>query len=120
MANGALRGAGAAWLGLIVLGTLTQSRGAGAVGGLLGAVDGIVRRALDPSVPAIPDHSKSGNTAIVDKNGNPTGGYLDDNGSYIPPGPEDAPNYDPFPGTPAGGHQALYAPGIPSTSTTTA
>jgi hypothetical protein len=64
-----LRGAGAAWLGLIVLQAFTTENGAGAVGGLLGAVDGLVRRVLDPGVPAIPDHSKdTGST--TDKDGN--------------------------------------------------
>jgi hypothetical protein len=111
-----LRGAAGAWLGLVVLQTFTTNNGAGAVSGLLGAVDGLVKRALDPSVPAIPDHSRSGNTATVGPDGKPDGGYLDGSGGYVPPGPEDAPNYDPFPGTPAGGHPALYVPGIPRTT----
>lgn len=115
-----LRGAAGAWMGLIVLQAATTSRGANTIGGLLGTVDGLVKRALDPTVPAIPDHSKSSNTAVVGPDGKPTGGYLDGDGGYIPPGPEDAPNYDPFPGTPPGGHPALYAPGIPRPTTRTA
>lgn len=56
MARGALRGAMTAWLGLIVLQTVTTT-GAGRVSGLIGSVDDLVKRAFDPSVPAIPDRS---------------------------------------------------------------
>lgn len=52
-----LRGAAAAWLGLVALQAVTTSRGANTVGGLLGTVDGLVKKALDPSVAAIPDRN---------------------------------------------------------------
>lgn len=56
-------------MGLIVLQAVTTKNGAGAVGGLLGVVDGLVKRALDPTVPAIPDHSRSA-AGTTDKDGN--------------------------------------------------
>lgn len=65
-----LRGAAAAWIGLVALQAFTTDRGAGAVGGLLGAVDGLVKRALDPSVPAIPDRSHGGVPGTKDGDGN--------------------------------------------------
>lgn len=53
----ALRGAVTAWLALIVLQTVSTSGGSGRLASLFGDIDNLVRRALDPSVPAIPDHS---------------------------------------------------------------
>lgn len=58
MARGALRGAGTAVLSLIVLQGLVSRGGSGRVAGLLADVNGLLVRALDPKVPAIPDHSK--------------------------------------------------------------
>jgi hypothetical protein len=69
MARGAVRGILAGAGGLIVLQMAVQTQGADAVGGLLGAAAGIVRRCLDPSVPAIPDHSKGSAAAGTTDNG---------------------------------------------------
>lgn len=66
------RGAAAAWLGLIALQAVTTRGGAGAVGGLMTTVDGLVKRALDPSVAAIPDHSAPKGTDDSDGNYHPT------------------------------------------------
>lgn len=61
MARGAVRGAMAAWLGLVALQTLTSGDSSGKVGGAFDWVASVFQRALDPSIPAIPDHSnKSG------------------------------------------------------------
>lgn len=103
MARGAFRGAAAAWLGLIALQTFTTKRGAGAVGGLIGTVDNLVKRALDPTVAAIPDHSTP--TGVVKPGTGPTPGdsspHLDSNGKLIPGDPNGAPGGFPttIPGT---------------------
>lgn len=67
MANGTLRGAGAAVFGLIVLQTVTTQRGAAGVGGILGWVDSVLRRALSPDVAAIPDfaNGKGNDNAVA-------------------------------------------------------
>lgn len=81
-----LRGAAAAWLGLITLQALTTDKGAGTVGGLVGTLDGLVKRALDPTVAAIPDHSTDAGS-VKDKDGNvhpKIPGYL---GGGVVPGP---------------------------------
>lgn len=71
MSKGALRGAIAGAGVLVVLESVVQVKGAQAVGGLLGAAAGIVRRCLDPTVAALPDHSKSAAPAgSTDANGN--------------------------------------------------
>lgn len=114
MARGMLRGAAAAWGGLIVLQALTQKNGADAVGGLMGAVDSIVKRALDPSVPLIPDHSTDGSTPTVGPDGKPDGGKIDGRGRYIPPTDSTIPQ----PNAPQS-HNEAYVPGIPSPTTTT-
>lgn len=59
MARGALRGAAGAWLGLIALQTLTTGQSSSKVGGAFDWVASVFSRALDPKVPAIPDHSKT-------------------------------------------------------------
>jgi hypothetical protein len=55
MARGVLRGAGVAWLGLIALQVATTDKGSAAVGGAFDVAGSLVKRALDPGVPAIPD-----------------------------------------------------------------
>jgi hypothetical protein len=55
MARGALRGALSAWLGLIALHAVVSKGGSGRIVEALGDVDRLLQRALDPSVPAIPD-----------------------------------------------------------------
>lgn len=50
-----LRGAVSAWLALIVLQTVSTKGGSGQLASLFSDVDQLVRRALDPNVPAIPD-----------------------------------------------------------------
>src|SRR5206468_1744130 len=57
VAGGAVRGFAAGALGLIALQTLTSDQYAGKAAGLIGTITGLVARALDPDVPAIPDHS---------------------------------------------------------------
>lgn len=54
MARHGVRGMVTAWLGLIVLQAVAAG-GSGKVAGFFGDVDRLVKRALDPSVPAIPD-----------------------------------------------------------------
>lgn len=56
MARGAIRGAMSGALTLIVLQGLT-GKASGRVGDLVDAITGLVSRAIDPTVPAIPDHS---------------------------------------------------------------
>ena len=57
MGGHALRGVVSAWLGLIVLQAVGNSEraGKGRVTALFVNVDNLVKRALDPKVPAIPD-----------------------------------------------------------------
>lgn len=55
MGRGALRGAATAWLALIALQAVGTSGGSGRIAALLGDVNRLVERALDPRVPAIPD-----------------------------------------------------------------
>lgn len=136
-----LRGAAAAWLGLIALQALTTKNGAGAVGGLLGSVNGLAQRALDPSVPAIPDHSRGG-SGTTDKSGNfhpsipgwlgggttPSPGSTDNGGRnndgfrlFDPPPPgQHNPAYDnPNPGHPGGIPEAYIPwPSVPRNYTT--
>jgi hypothetical protein len=56
MARGALRGMAGGVLTLVVFQGLT-GRASGRVGALVDTVNQLITRALDPSVPAIPDHS---------------------------------------------------------------
>jgi hypothetical protein len=55
MGGHALRGAVTAWLGLIVLQAVVSTGGSGRVAGAFTGIAGLVNRALDPNVPAIPD-----------------------------------------------------------------
>lgn len=55
MANHTLRGVMSAWLGLIALQTIASSGGSGRITSFFTDVDRLVKRALDPTVPAIPD-----------------------------------------------------------------
>jgi hypothetical protein len=57
--RGGLQGAATAWLTLIVLQGLVSRGGSGRVAGLINEVNRLVVRVLDPTVPAIPDHSVS-------------------------------------------------------------
>lgn len=60
MARGTARSAAAACLGLIALQAAGSRGGAGRIYDLLGDVNRVVARALDPSVPAIPDLRNGG------------------------------------------------------------
>lgn len=53
--GGALRGAMSAWLGLIALHALSTAGGSNRVTELAGDVATFIDRALDPTIPAIPD-----------------------------------------------------------------
>jgi hypothetical protein len=82
----AFRGALTAWMTLIVLQTVSTAGGSGKVAGLFDDVNNLVKRALDPAVPAIPDRrTGSQGTAVVTPGGTPTGGHIDPQGRYIPP-----------------------------------
>lgn len=109
-----LRGAAAAWLGLVVLQAGTTKAGSGAVGGLLTTVDGLVKRALDPRVAAIPDHStSSAGTTDSDGNYHPSiPGYLGGGTTTAPgsgtSGQSSNPNYRPYDPPPTGQHNPQY------------
>jgi hypothetical protein len=133
MARGMFRGVAVAWGSLIVLQAVTTTRGAGAVGGMFGAVDDLVKRALDPGVPAIPDHSTAASTGNTDADGNFHPNVPDYLGGGSAGGtkktnPKKNPNvvpYDPPPpgGWPSGGQPRgqlddYRVPGIPSTTST--
>jgi hypothetical protein len=60
MAHGTARAAAAACLGLIALQAAGTKGGAGRLASLLGDVNSVVTRALDPGVPAIPDLRNGG------------------------------------------------------------
>lgn len=90
MARGALRGMAGGVLTLVVLQGLT-GKGAGRVGGLVDTISGLVSRALDPNVPAIPDHSHpAGGSSSSSAGAGATvpGAYV--NGQPIPAGLEHA------------------------------
>lgn len=55
MGGHALRGAVTAWLTLIALQTIGTAGGSGRVASFFADADSLVKRALDPNVPAIPD-----------------------------------------------------------------
>ena len=63
MARGAVRGALAAWLGLITLQAVASS-GSGRVASAFADVAGLVDRVIDPAVPAIPDR-RTGSTSAA-------------------------------------------------------
>lgn len=55
MGRHALRGAVTAWMALIVLNAVGSAGGSGRLVSLAGDVNGLVKRALSPDVPAVPD-----------------------------------------------------------------
>jgi hypothetical protein len=59
----ALRGMVTAWLGLIVLQTVSTQGGSGRVAGAFADANALLKRALDPSVPAIPDRRDGAKTS---------------------------------------------------------
>lgn len=65
MARGAVRGAATAWLALIALQAVSTRGGSGRIAALLTDVNGLIERALDPNVPAIPDRRTGGTTSPV-------------------------------------------------------
>jgi hypothetical protein len=116
-----LRGAGAAWLGLIVLQAATTKNGSGAIGGLLNTVNGLVKRALDPSVAAIPDHSKDAG-AVKDSDGNVhpkipdyLGGGVVPGPGKLPPGTKQNPNFHIEDPPPTDQHNPAYDNPHPNT-----
>lgn len=112
MANHLLRGALSAWMGLIVLQVAGSAGGSGKVAALLDDVNGVVKRALSPDVPAIPDRRGSARgTAIAGRDGtgaDGTHGYLDPRGRYIPPTDRSIPQPQPAPSQQ--NQSELYAP----------
>jgi hypothetical protein len=70
MARGAVRGAMGAWLGLVALQALTSEGGSGKAAGLIDFLSSVVDRALDPTVPAIPDLAGASSGPAADP-GNP-------------------------------------------------
>lgn len=68
--KGALRGAATAWGALIVLHTVGTSKGSGKLAQLFTDVDNLVKRALSPDVPLVPDRRRKG--------------FYDDDGNYHP------------------------------------
>jgi hypothetical protein len=66
MARGAFRGMAGGALTLIVLQGLTMEGPSAKVGGLIDTLNGLVNRALDPKIPAIPDHSKAATSTGAD------------------------------------------------------
>lgn len=60
MGGHALRGAVTAWLALITLQAASSKANTGRLGSLFADLDTLVQRALDPSVPAIPDRRTTG------------------------------------------------------------
>jgi hypothetical protein len=61
-AGHAVRGMVTAWLGLVVLQTVSTKGGSGRVAALFGDVDRVLRRAFDPKVAAIPDRRSGATT----------------------------------------------------------
>lgn len=91
MARGAMRGAATGALSLIVLQGLT-GKASGRVGGLVDAVTGLIDRAIDPNVPAIPDHSRTagGSSSSSTTGAGTIPGAFDVHGNPIPTGLEHA------------------------------
>lgn len=80
MARGALRGALSAAFGLTVLQVAVSQGGSSKIGGALDVVNGLVQKAFDPSVPAIPDRSLNAGAARSAAAGNtPTAQVLSPN-----------------------------------------
>ena len=65
MARGALRGMVSAWLGLIALQAVSTTGGSGRIASAFTDVNDLLKRAIDPSVPAIPDRSSGANSSAV-------------------------------------------------------
>lgn len=100
MGKRAFRGALTAWGALIVLHTVGTAGGSGLLASLFADLDSLVKRALDPTVPAIRDRRNLRGTAVVTENGTPTGGYIDPDGRYLPPYDPNIPQPTPGPLTP--------------------
>ena len=81
MGGHALRGMVTAWLGLIVLQAVGSTKGSGRVAGLFADVDRLVKRALDPSIPAIPDRR----TGAASTGAASSGGWAPDAGAPFHP-----------------------------------
>jgi hypothetical protein len=80
MARGhAVRGMVTAWLGLIVLQTVGTQGGTGRVAGLFTDADRLIKRALSPDIPAIPDRRTGGGTRVPVPD-TPTPAPVNDNG----------------------------------------
>jgi hypothetical protein len=60
MAHGTVRATAAACLGLIALQAVGTRGGSSRIAQLLGDANALVQRALDPSIPAIPDLANGG------------------------------------------------------------
>lgn len=75
MARGAVRGMVSAWLGLIALQAVSTAGGSGRIASAFTDVNALLQRAIDPSVPAIPDRSGgSGNPSTYSISTDPTTG----------------------------------------------
>jgi hypothetical protein len=91
--GGALRGAMTAWLGLIALHAVGTAGGAGRIAELARDVATFIDRALDPTIPAIPD-LRAGETWGSGGTWRPIGTYGDPTGRdtgrpvgpFVPPG----------------------------------
>jgi hypothetical protein len=74
MGGHALRGAVSAWLALIALQAIATN-GSGRVASFFTDLDGLVQRAFDPGVPAIPDRRAGAPSASSGATSNPTSVY---------------------------------------------
>jgi hypothetical protein len=91
--RGGLRGAVAAWLGLIALQAIATQGGSGRVAQAFTDVNRLVERALDPKVPAIPDRGTAAGAARSRAAGNAGPG------TAMPVNPAAAAAADPAPRT---------------------
>lgn len=115
MGGHAVRGAVSAWLALIALQAIGTSGGSGRIAALFNDVDKLVKRALDPNVPAIRDRRTTG---TYDANGNyhPTiPGFLG-GGTTTAPGSDTSgqasnPNVVPYDPPPIGRRNPAYGGG---------
>lgn len=94
MARGAFRGAFGACLTLAVLQVVTTREGSGRVGEALSDVNSLIQRAMDPSVPAIPDRGYDAAAAARSEARGNTGP-----GQLAPVNPSGAAAADPAPQT---------------------
>jgi hypothetical protein len=83
-----------AWLALIALQTVS-SRGSGRVAGAFADVNRLVKRALDPSVPAIPDRRTGGSSTPTVGPGTP---FTPGLSGFSPPGVHPGAQIDPSTG----------------------